>query len=111
MPRARGFVLDILPQAHNKVIDRARVSIFTQAPNILEYHAARNDPSLMIDQISQQLHFHQRQMHYLLTGSQLQRFEVDSFPTKLENLRAIILRDAITIFVEPGTTSQERIDP
>src|SRR5215211_4292658 len=50
-------------------------------------------------------------MHNLLTRSQLECFEVDRLPIKLKNLRPIILRDAIAVFVEPLTSTQQRIYP
>src|SRR5215216_2769679 len=112
MPWPRGLVLNILPQTHDKVINRPRISIFTQSPNILEYQASRHNLSFVIDQVTQQLRFHQREMYdCLLTRSQLERLEVDRLPLKLKNLRRTILHAAVTVFVEPLATTQQRINP
>src|SRR5919106_449227 len=62
MPRAGWFLFNILPQSHNKIINRPRISILAQAPDIFENRTARNDLSFMIDQVAQQISFHQRQI-------------------------------------------------
>src|SRR5215813_12448541 len=104
MPRSRGFVLDILPQTHDKIINRSRICIFAKSPNILEYHTPRDDLAFMIDQVAQQVRFHQREMYSLRAGTQFEGFEVDRLPTEIKHLRLAIVRHPIAIFLKPLTT-------
>ena len=42
MPRPAGFLLDVPPQPHDEVVDRARVGIFVHAPDVFEHRLARH---------------------------------------------------------------------
>src|SRR5689334_21274715 len=113
MPRSRRFVLDILPQTNDKVVDSASVSVFAQAPDIFEDRAARNDAPVVVDQIAKQLGFHQRQMHGLLTGPKLQRVEVDRLVAESDDVAGIsgrFRRGITAVAAKPLTPPQQRMN-
>src|SRR5207237_3073164 len=75
--RTRRLFLDIPPQAHDEVVDRARVGILSQSPHTLEHRLARDGLALVLDQETQQVGFHQRELQRAVANRELQRVEVD----------------------------------
>src|SRR5687767_6993669 len=71
------LVLDILAETCDEVIDRARVGVFVQVPDILENAATRHDLSLALDEIPQQIGFHQSKAVGPPSNVKLLRLEID----------------------------------
>ena len=59
--RACGFLLDVLPQARDEVIDGARVGVLAQVPHVFEHALARHGLAFVLHEIAQQVGLHQRQ--------------------------------------------------
>ena len=66
MPRVLRIVLQIPPQANNKIINRPRIGIFLQAPNILQHIFARDRLAFMFNHEAQQVRFHQSEPEHLV---------------------------------------------
>jgi hypothetical protein len=62
-----GWVrLEIAAQADDEVVDRSRVGIFVDAPDVFEDLFARDDFAGVLDQIAEQVSLHQRQVDELV---------------------------------------------
>src|SRR5260370_10291800 len=79
MARVRGLFLDISPQAHDEVVDGARIGVLPPSPNIFEHGFAGHSLALVPDQIPQQIRLHQRQLQCTIRHVQLEGVEVDDF--------------------------------
>ncbi len=88
MPRLGRVVFDVAAQAHDEIIDGARIGIFMQAPDFLEHGLARDRFAFVLDQIPQYIHFHQSQGKDLIAHAQLEEIEMDRFVAESENVIA-----------------------
>ena len=80
MFRLRRIRFQIAPQAHDEVVDRARVGVFVEIPDILENRLARHRLAGVLHQVLQQIAFHLRQLILLVADVQLERFEIELLP-------------------------------
>jgi hypothetical protein len=65
VPRLRGHRFNVPAEAHDKIVDRARVCIFVEIPDILEDGFAGYGPAAILDQIAQKFSLHQGQLEDL----------------------------------------------
>src|ERR1700743_1605254 len=61
-----GIFLNIAAQTHDEVIDRARVGIFFQVPDPVQYFFAGDGTPAVANEITKQIGFHQRKLEYLV---------------------------------------------
>ena len=85
--RIGGLVLDIFSQAHDEIVDRARVGILLQIPHIFQDRFSGNGMARVLDQVAEQFRFHQGQLHGLFSGLQAQVLKVDDFIAKSKCVR------------------------
>src|ERR1700736_1288476 len=71
------LVLEITPQAHDEIVDRARVGVLPYTPDLLEDHLARHGPAFVLDEKTEQRCLHQGERHGLVTYLDLELLEVD----------------------------------
>src|SRR5579871_199446 len=77
VPRLRRIVLHISPKAHDEVVDGPRIRVLVQAPDFFQHGLARHRLSFALDQVLQDVRFHQGQRKYLVAHVQLQQVEMD----------------------------------
>src|SRR5208282_5558537 len=61
MPGLRRVLLDILAQAHHKIVDGSRVGVLPQIPDLLQNGLARYNLSAIPNEMAQQFRLHQCQ--------------------------------------------------
>ncbi len=86
MAGMRGIVFDITPQAHDEVVDGARVGVFAQAPHFLQHALAGDGFAFVIDQKAQDAGFHQRERIDLAAGMHFQKIEVNGLLAECEGV-------------------------
>src|ERR1700689_2836866 len=86
MTRLGGIVLDVAPQADDEIIDCAGIGVLPQIPHIFQNRFARNRPSILPYQMTQQLRFHQCELHGVSPGAQLESIKVQSLAVKREEI-------------------------
>src|SRR5258705_12560118 len=59
MFRLGGIVFNILPQTYDEVIDGPRVGILVEPPHIFKNCLPRHNIAFMLNEVTQQLRFHQ----------------------------------------------------
>src|SRR6266496_3405527 len=79
-------VLQIPAQAHDKVVDGARVGVLVQTPHLLEDLLAAHVLVAVLDQITQQRGFHERQLDLARWGSQLHGMKIQRAAVELKDL-------------------------
>ena len=72
-----GSFFDVAAQAHDEIVDGARVGVFVQAPDVFEDGFARNGAAVVPNQVAQQLGFHQSELDGVVLGAQFKVAEVD----------------------------------
>jgi hypothetical protein len=82
----RGFLLNIPPQAHDKIVNCSSVGIFVQIPNVLQDGFAGHRLTAVAYQVAQQFRFHQRQLKDLATAAELQINEINGAIVKLKKV-------------------------
>src|ERR1700755_273040 len=75
--RIGGIDLDIAAQAHDEVVDGARVRVFAHAPHLLEQFLARDAASLMTHKITEQVGLHDGETDAAAIDAEFERGEVD----------------------------------
>ena len=85
MLRLARVFFEIAPEAHDEIINRPRIGVFVQSPDIPEDRAARYGATLVLDQVTQQLRFHQRQLDGAVLCTEFQRSKVDGLSIEAEN--------------------------
>ena len=80
----RGIVFDITPETHDEIIDGARIGVFVQAPHFIEHALAGNRLSFVLDQIFQDIQFHQCERKHLVAHAQFERGEIDGLAAEFE---------------------------
>src|SRR6185312_7353672 len=88
-----GVLLDVSPQANDKIIHRASISVFVEIPHLLEDLLTAYGTPGIADQIAQQIQFHERELIDLVTAAKLQTLEIDEFVAKAELVVRLGLRD------------------
>jgi len=89
MARVSRILFDVTPQTHDEVIDRPRIGVFMQAPNLFQHFLARHRPILVLDQITQDVGFHQRQRKYLIANMQLEAIEMHRLVAESEDVHQL----------------------
>ena len=84
-----GVFFEIAPQAHNEIINRPRIGVFVQPPDIPQNRAARDGAALVLYQVAQQLRLHQRQLNCAVLGAKLERFEINGLPIEAKNFSVL----------------------
>ena len=77
MFRLRRILFQVAPQAHDEVVDRARVGVFVQVPHVFEDRLSRHRLAGVLHEVLQQIAFHLRQVILLVADVQLERFEIE----------------------------------
>src|SRR5580704_18082557 len=84
MSRPPRIVLDVAAQAHDEVVDRASVGIFAQSPDLFEHRLPRHRLSFVLDQVAEDVGFHERQRKYLIANADLEQVEVYRYVAERE---------------------------
>src|SRR5712675_3776873 len=79
MARMRRVVFYIASQTHDEIVDGARVSVLMEAPHLIQHALSRYWLPFMLDQVPQNVHFHQREWKHLASHPQFERRKVDRF--------------------------------
>ena len=66
-----GGIFDETPQSHDEIVDRARICVVLQAPNVFENAATRDRFAGIVEQIFDQFRLHQCKSNRLISGFQL----------------------------------------
>src|ERR1700720_806071 len=93
MARLGGHALDVAAEAHDEIVDGASGRVFVEIPDILQDGFARNGLAAIADQVAQQLCFHQCELEYLASASQLKVREINRPIVELEDVRRLCLCD------------------
>ena len=95
----------VSPQPHDEVIDRARVGVFVQVPDLLENRLARHRPARVAHQVLQQVAFHLGELVGLLAHLQLQCFQVQRAAGERQVLVFVL------VLLHPLPASQQAAQP
>jgi len=76
---ARRVVLNVAAQAHDEIIDGARVGVFAQSPHLLQHAFSRDGGAFVVNQEAQDAGFHHCQWVNLAARPHFQKIEVDGF--------------------------------
>ena len=82
--RLGGIVFNVAAQADNEIINRARIGIFLQVPDLFQNFFARYGTPAIADEIAEQICFHQRELENVLAVVQLQFLVIDCLAGKAE---------------------------
>ena len=82
MARLCRIFFDVLAQAHDEIVDGACVGVFGKPPDIFQNGFARDVAPFVVDQVTQQLSFHQRQLDRVALGAEFESAEVDGLALK-----------------------------
>ena len=77
MARLGRIFFDVFAQAHDEIVDGARVGVFGKPPDVFENGFARDVAAFVVNQVTKQLRFHQRQPDRVALGAEFERAEVD----------------------------------
>src|SRR5206468_490618 len=103
----------VLPQAYDEVVDRARVGVSGEVPNIMQNGLAGNYLAGMVDEVAQQLRLHLRERDSLAAGLELERGEVYLLPIEAKDVifaaRRFVGRGSGAM--RPLVTTQQRLQP
>src|SRR5436305_1458542 len=105
--RLRRFAFDVSAQTDDEVVDGTGVSVFAQVPHVLKNRLARDCLALVLDEIAQQVGFHQGELKAFGTGTQLQVLEVDGLVAEGEAVAVRRLGLGLIGLGEPALAAQQ----
>ena len=85
MPRPRRIIFDIAPQPHNEIVDGARIGVFVQAPDIFKHGLPRHRRAFVLDQVTEDVGFHQGQRELLAPDVKFKKVEVNRLLAECES--------------------------
>src|SRR5262245_37558215 len=83
--RLGRLVLDISAQTYYEIIDRTRVGVLVQSPDLFQDFLAGNRTAAVADEVTQEIGLHERELEYLFAGPQLKFFEVNRLAVETKN--------------------------
>src|SRR5215813_13385142 len=90
MPGARRIVFDITAQADDEVVNGAGVSVFAEAPDLIENWFSRDDPAAIANQMTKEFGFHDGQACNRFFRAKFQIYEINRASLKRELVQLVL---------------------
>ena len=77
--RVHGIIFKVAPESDDEVVDRARIRVLMQMPDLIQNFAARNGAARVGNKIAQQFDLHHGEANLFIGRAYFQQAKIDRF--------------------------------